>query len=95
MNTEARFLHSQKMTEAVALGATVKEIRDNGETGDQKVVFVEFNEAEGIYVIDNANAQWGNYTMDEAMDAFNAGEIELNPVTRFERDGDEITSFNC
>lgn len=92
--TEARFLHSQKMAQAAKLGAVVKEIRDNGETGDQKVVFVEFANAEGIYIIDNADVQWGNYTMDEAIDLFGKGEIELNPVTRFGRDGDWITSFN-
>lgn len=90
--TEARFLHSQKIAKALELGAQVKEAWDNGETGDQKIVLVEFENSIGTFVIDNADVQWADHFLSEAVERLQDGDIELNPVEEFRKDGDCIIS---
>jgi hypothetical protein len=92
--TEARFLHSQKIAKAVELGAQIEEIWDNGQTGDQKIVLVEFSNSNGTFVIDNADVQWADHGLSEAVERLQAGDIELNPVEEFRKDGDAIISLN-
>lgn len=88
MNTEARFLHSLKAAQAIEVGAKVKEIWDNGQEGDQKVVIVEFENVNGVCVIDNADLQFADYSLQQAIEAFESGEIETSSVEEFRPDPD-------
>lgn len=84
---------SLKVQQALSLGATLKKGLRLG-TGDREINLLEFDQMEGVLVVDNADCQWGDYSFAQAEDLLNTDEMELQPVVEFRRDGDNILCLN-
>lgn len=84
---------SVKVRQAMSLGATIKKAIRLG-SGDREIDLIEFEEMDGVLVIDNADCQWGDYSLAQAEDLLNTDDIELSQVDEFRRDGDDILCLN-